>query len=290
MELTEVIILNDFPSGSAMVSSGNNIYLAGDDANVICVTDKNFKVIDTILLQQYDGKRIPKPVKHDIEAATLVHIHKQPHILFAGSGSLSPYRNTVTLLNVQSGSKDTIDVQPFYNRIVQEGIEQLNIEGAATTSNNIVLANRGNKSYRKNHLVFTTANFWMDQQNADIQIMTVGINEDTTVFNGVSGLEYSSQYDKLILTVSTEDTYDTHGDGAIGKSYLWIINDFSSKKRRSAINPDRIIELEQIDKRFAGQKIESVCILDENRKQMTLGLVADNDDGASVLFKLLISK
>ncbi len=290
LELTKVIILKDFSSGSAMVSAGDKIYLAGDDASFICVTDKYFNIIDTITLEKHQGKRIPKPVKHDIEAATLIQIKKQPYILFAGSGSLSPYRNTITLIDVKNGSKNIFNVETIYERFKAEGIEQLNIEGAASLSNYVIFANRGNKSYRKNHLIFTSPGFWNEQRDAPIHIMTIGTNTDTLFFNGVSGLEYSPLSDRLIMTVSTEETYDSQTDGIIGKSYLWIIHDISSKTKRASINPDQIIDLEQIDKRFTGQKIESVCILEESRKQITLGLVADNDDGTSVLFKLELDK
>lgn len=286
MKLTEVKILNRYPSGSAMVYAGDKIFLAGDDARYICVLDKQLNIIDTISLQEYQEERIPKPVKHDIEAAAVLQINKEPFILLLGSGSLSPYRNTATLLNVQHKTKTIYDVQLFFDRLIQNGIQQLNIEGAATISGGLILANRGNKSYRKNQLIFTSFNFWNEQPDAPIHIMSVGVNTNSAIFNGVSGLEYSPLTDKLILTVSTEDTQDTQGDGAIGKSYIWIINDISAKKRHGAINPDVIIDLEDTDKRFANQKIESVCIIEENRKEITLALVADNDDGKSVVFTL----
>ena len=96
--------------------------------------------------------------------------------------------------------------------------------------------------------------------------------------------------DMLVLTVSTEDTRNSLDDGAIGKSYLWIINSISSKKRWKAINPDRIIDLDETDPRFKGHKIESVCILKDTRKELHLLLAADNDNGSSSLFKLVVSK
>jgi hypothetical protein len=93
------------------------------------------------------------------------------------------------------------------------------------------------------------------------------------------------------MSVSTENTVNSYDDGTIGKSYLWIINDISSgKKRYLALNPDRIIDLEEIDERFKGHKIESVCIISENRKQMELVLSADDDKGKTTLFKLLLDK
>ncbi len=290
LKVTDIMILENYPSGSAMVSVDDRIFLVGDDASYICVIDKNFKVIDTIQLLEKTETRIPKPLKHDLEAATLVYVNKQPYILLLGSGSLTPYRNTLALVDVKNKTKEILDVKPFYDRLTEAGIEQINIEGAATYPGGLILVNRGNKSYRKNHLIFVSDNFWNDQQNAGIHLMSVGVNEDSAVFNGVSGLEYSKQSDKLLLTVSTEETYNTYGDGTIGKSYLWIINDMSTKKGRAAINADRIIDLEKAEEKFKSQKIESVCIIQEDKKKFLLALVADNDDGKSVLFKLTLAK
>jgi hypothetical protein len=92
----------------------------------------------------------------------------------------------------------------------------------------------------------------------------------------------------LLLTVSSENTYNSYDDGAIGKSYLWVINDISSKRKLAAINPDRIIDLELIDNRFNGQKIESVCIVGEEKKQKQLVLAADDDKGHTVLFNMTL--
>jgi hypothetical protein len=79
-------------------------------------------------------------------------------------------------------------------------------------------------------------------------------------------------------------------DGAIGKSYLWIIKNISAKRKWKAINPDQVIDLGSIDPRFNGQKIESVCVMKETKDLFHLVLAADNDDGSSSLFKLIIKK
>ena len=92
------------------------------------------------------------------------------------------------------------------------------------------------------------------------------------------------------MTVSTENTFSSHEDGAIGKSYLWIINDISNKRRLAAINPDIQIDLESIDERFKGHKVESACIMSENRNEMVIAIVADDDRGTSLLFKVKLVK
>ena len=207
-----------------------------------------------------------------------------------GSGSLSPYRNAGWLIDPVTKHKTQIDLKPFYSRLKAEGIDALNIEGITAIPGGIVLASRGNKSFAANYLIFTSNGFWYKQDSAAIKIIKAGTNIDTAFFNGVSGLEYSSLSDQLLLTVSTENTNSSVQDGAIGKSYLWIINNISAKKNMAAINPNKIIDLEEMDERFKGHKIESVCILFENKKQMQLALVADDDKGTSILFKITLKK
>lgn len=43
-------------------------------------------------------------------------------------------------------------------------------------------------------------------------------------------------------------------------------------------------------KDLKGIKLNPVCILSENKKQMQLALVADDDKGTSILFKINLKK
>ncbi|MDB5221466.1 MAG: hypothetical protein JWN83_133 [Chitinophagaceae bacterium] len=283
-------ILTDYPSGSGITYLNNRIYLIGDDAANLLITDTAFNPVDSIQLFESNEKRIPKEIKPDLEAATVVSINRSPEILLVGSGSLSPYRNNGWLINPFTKVKTQIDLDIFYKRLKAEGIDALNIEGIATIPAGIVLASRGNKSFRANYLIFTSKEFWNKQDSAEIKICKAGANADTNFFQGVSGLEYSKLSDQLLLTISTENTASSTQDGAIGKSFLWIINNISAKKNMIAINPNKIFDLEKADERFKGHKIESVCIISENKKEMQLALVADDDKGTSILFKITIKK
>ena len=251
-------------------------------------TDSQFNEVDRIKLFVSGQQRIPKEIKADIESVALTGQNKRKTFLLLGSGSLAPYRNLCWIIDPGNNEKKQYQLDTFYNRLRNEGIRELNIEGAATTPAGIVLSSRGNKSFPKNYLVFTVNRFWEKQETATIRIVKVGSNTDTASFTGISGLDYSYASDQLLLTASTENTYNSYADGAIGKSYLWIINDISSKKRLDAMNPDRIIDLEEIDPRFKGHKIESVCIVAENEKEKELVLVADDDKGGTVLFRVKI--
>ena len=254
------------------------------------ILDTAFNLIDSINLFESQQKRIPKELKQDLESAAVVNFRRSPKILIVGSGSLAPYRNYGWLIDPLTKQKTQLDLKPFYTRLKAEGTDALNIEGLAAMPSDIILASRSNRSFRSNYLIFTSKEFWNIEDSAEIKICKVGANTDTTSFQGVSGLEYSKLSDRLLLTVSTENTNSSVEDGTIGKSYLWIINDISAKKRMTAINPTKVIDLEAMDERFKGHKIESVCIIAENKKEMQLVLVADDDNGTSVLFKITLKK
>lgn len=287
-KLIEVKVLNDYPSGSGLAYLDGYIYLIGDDATDILKMDSQFNVVDRTGLFISSQKRIPKDIKADLESIALIKLNKAPALLLPGSGSLSPYRNVCWIFNPADKEKKQFLLDTFYNRLKNEGIRDLNIEGAAALPAGIMLASRGNKSFPKNYLILTANRFWENQELAGIKIIKAGTNKDTSFFTGISGLDYSYITDQLILTASTEDTRSSYEDGSIGKSYLWIINNISSKKRLDAINPDKIIELDKIDTRFKGYKIESVCIVTDSKKEKELILVSDDDKGGTVLFKMIL--
>lgn len=280
----------DYPSASAIEFHNNHFYIVGDDATSVLVLDSSLQKVDTIPLYDTAIKRIPKPVKPDLEAVTIVDKNKKPCLLAIGSGSLAPYRNTAELIDPVSKEHTTIDLSLFYERLKASGLPELNIEGACSIPGAMVLSNRGHKGFPKNQLTLTSAKFWEEQAMAPITLLHIGGNEDSSHFRAVSGIAYAKKTDKLILTVSTEDTKNAYDDGTIGKSYLWIVDNFSSKKRWTGMNPNRVIDLENVDPQFRNQKIESACVIRETKHFIELALVADNDDGSSTLFRLDISK
>ena len=256
----------------------------------LLVYDSSFNKNDSIPLYSFTEKRIPKAIKADLEAITVVLDTQQSKLLVLGSGSLAPYRNSGWLIDPATKQTDSISLDTFYQRLKAHGLDEINIEGACSIPGYIILSNRGNKNYPKNFLAITKKEFWKNQSEAPITLIRIGVNTDTSVFNGVSGLAYAEKTDQLILTVSTEDTRNSMDDGAIGKSYLWIVNDFSTKKKWKAINPNKIIDLVEKDNRFKGQKIESVCVVSNSKDALQLVLAADNDNGSSTLFRIELEK
>ncbi len=279
--------LEHYPSASGIEYFNKQYYVIGDDANDLLVLDSNLNPSDSINLYSLPEKRIPKAVKADLEAIIITADKK---LLLVGSGSLAPYRNTCWLIDPVTKQKDSIRLDVFYERLKLNNLPELNIEGGCSIPGAIMLSNRGNKGFPKNHLILTSAAFWKEQESARITVISIGGNTDTSKFSGVSGITYARRSDRLILAVSTEETRNSMDDGAIGKSYLWIIENISSKKGWKAINPDQVIDLGDIDPKFNGQKIESVCVTKETKNFLHLVLAADNDDGSSSIFRLIAEK
>lgn len=285
--LTEVRLFSNYPSASGIEYHNNKFYVIGDNATHLLIIDSSFTVSDSMRLFPGNEKKIPKEIKPDLESAAITADKK---LLLLGSGSKFPFRFTAWLIDPDKKLKDSLRLDTFYNRLQLNGIKELNIEGVTAIPGNYVVSCRGSKGHRKNQLVITENKFWEKQSQCRITVLLAGTNTDSATFSGISGLAYAAKSDKLILTVSTEDTQNAIDDGAIGKSYLWIISNFSSKKRWKAVNPDKIIDLEKLDARFKGQKIESVCITKETKDFFHMVLVADNDNGTSSLFKVIIEK
>jgi hypothetical protein len=277
----------DYPSASAIEFYEGKLYLMGDDATKLLVLDTSLNVLDSIPLLSYPGKRIPKDIKPDLEASAL----NADNLFLFGSGSLSPYRNSGWRFNLKTKDNDSINLEPLYLKAKSLGIEQINFEGACFVAGKLILVNRGNESYPHNHFVITNERFWDADSNLQMNVVTVNMDrDDNSPFKGISGLCYAKESDKLIMTVSTEDTKSSYEDGAIGKSYLWIINGISTKLNGKTIGRSRAIDLEYIDSRFKGQKIESATVIDETDELISIAMVADNDDGSSTVFKMSISK
>lgn len=285
--LKEHRIISGYPSASGIETLDDKLYVIGDDANNLLILDKDLQVVDSIRLYQYPEKRIPKSIKADLESVILT---RDKQLILLGSGSLSPFRDKAWLINPATKQKDSIDLGVFYHNLGTSGLKEINIEGACAVPGSIILANRGNKGYPKNYLVVTNPEFWRSQVTAPVSLILAGGSADSSLFNGISGLCYAPRSDRLILSVSTEDTRNAMDDGAIGKSYLWIIKNFTSKKRWKAVNPDQVIDLQSVDASFRGQKIESVCVTKETRNFLYIVLAADNDNGSSSFFKMVVEK
>jgi len=274
----------DYPSGSALEFYEGFLYLIGDDINYILMLDKNWNEVDRKLLFEFDGERIPKPKKPDLECAAMIGSK-----LYAfGSGSVSPQRDVVFVVDVLQNKVDKIDATPFYSTIRESGLlAEMNIEGFTDCKNKLLFFNRAN-TQQPNQLIITDKDVLKNKIPFLFKIIPIEIGFLNDISLGISGACYDEKNDILFLTSSAENTSNTYDDGEIIGSTLSIIYDAYKKLEDDKLVIDEVIELEKTDALFSKQKIESICMINRIDNNYTFNLVADNDDGKSVLFEITI--
>jgi len=276
--------LKDFPSGSGIEYLDGNVYIVGDDAANVLVTNKRWKPRGTIKLFDSNQKRIPKKHKADLEATTALQLDNENFLLVMGSGSADP-RNKGILVNLKNEKVKSFDTSVFYERIKEKGIADLNIEGAVQIHEFLVLCNRANNTNSHNTLIITSPDFFRKQEDVQIELLDIDFSAyEGTI--GISGLTYSYVHDQLIFTTSVEDTPDSYNDGPIGISYLGIVENGYRKIWRHKMKVNELIDLPGTDPVFKGHKVESVCIQSERNRSIKMHMVADDDSGESFLFKV----
>jgi hypothetical protein len=286
----EIKILAHYPSASGIEYFDNAFYIIGDDAKSVLILNNDLEAVDSIQLYNSNEYRLSKATKPDLESITSFHTANGYRLLILGSGSLSPYRNSGWMIDLKTKQAVNFRLDTFYQHLTSLGIREVNIEGICALPSGLLLVNRGHLGYPENNLLFIDSSFYFNLNNAVARRTIIEKPlPDTSVFSGISGLSYSTKTDRLYLTLSTELTSSTYIDGPIGKSYIWIVNNFSDKMNAEKIVPDKIIELNKINTGFKDQKIESVCILSERKNKTQLALVSDNDNGSSSLFKITIN-
>lgn len=284
IKLQEFKELADFPSGSGIEYYNDRLYVIGDDAKDILVLDSKWNKETSIPLFDSAELRIPKKIKADLESTTIIEVNKIPRLLLLGSGS-TLNRNRAILVNLDDHFKEEMDITGFYNQL-KDDLEQVNIESSAVVLGKLIMGNRGNLSSPENTIVVTETNFWRHPEKAEWQKVEFKLPETEGKVLGLSGMAYSHKNDWLICTLSTEATANSYDDGAIGDSYLAIVENASRKVSRKKMNVNQLINLSEVDDAFKGYKMESCTIFSEKEGRLKLHMVADNDSGKSFLFRI----
>lgn len=282
LNLVRKKIIN-YPSGSALEFYKNTLFVIGDDVNYVLCLDVDWNEINRIKLFDFDGERIPKPIKPDLECATII----DEMLYIVGSGSKSPQRDVsfwIDLCNHNSVKK--INTASFNNLFRERNFfKEMNIEGFTSCGDKLLFFNRATTE-QPNHLIITDYNILKKKFPDKFKVIPIEIDTLQGIQLGISGACYDAKNDILFLTASAENTSNAYDDGEIIGSVLAIVENASKQINQSELVINNYIELDIIDISFSKQKIESVCIVHSENKNFNLILVADNDDGMSVLFEL----
>jgi hypothetical protein len=274
-----------YPSASGAEYVNNRFYLMGDDATSLLVLDNKLKQVDSIPIIEYPAYRIQKDKKPDIECIAQAP-NNQLWLIGSGSASL---RNNYWIVDPAQKKSDRYSFQSLYESIKSKHQKDLNIEGATFLPGSLLLANRGHNGFPQNHFIKIDTSTLFNTIPA-FKVASIEAPLIDGPFAGISGLCYIENEDVLFATASTEETNNSLDDGAIGKSYIWIFEHFLGKIASSVLQPSRFIDLESVDNRFKGQKIESICLEKITLNSYLFLLTADNDNGSSTLFKLQLKK
>lgn len=272
----------DYPSGSALEYHNDIAYLIGDDVNHILCLDKDWNEINQLKLFDFDGDRIPKPDKPDLECATIIG-----NMLYViGSGSKSPQRDVAFLVNLTDYKIKKISTAAFYSIFRDRNlIAEMNIEGFTDCRDKLLFFNRGNTS-QPNQIIITDQKILKKQFPDKFKVMPVVIGSLNNIALGISGACYDAENDILLLTASAEDTDNAYDDGIIIGSAIGVVYDAYQKLGKKELVIDELQELEKMDTLFANQKIESICITSKSENKYICTLVSDNDNGKSELFEV----
>jgi hypothetical protein len=272
----------DYPSGSALEYHKDSLYVIGDDVHYILCLDAQWNVIRHIQLFESALERIPKPDKPDIECAAVI----DDVLYLLGSGSKSPQRDVAFIVQLSDYTVKKINTAAFYGIFRDRNLMgEMNIEGFTGCKDKLLLFNRANTS-QPNSLIVTDRKIVKRQFPDRFKVMPVEIGSLNNIPLGISGASYCEVNDILFITASAENTDNTYDDGDIIGSVLGIVYNASDALNAPSFIIEHIIELDKVEKVFSKQKMESVCITRQENKNYTCILVADNDDGKSVLFEM----
>ncbi len=290
LKVEKTLLITDFPSGSSLEFYNNKIYLIGDDATQLLVLDPGYNRVDSLPLFESNDQRIEKDKKVDLESSAIITVKGKPHFLLLGSASAIKREKLLLfpITGVWPPKVQTINTSKFNKLVSGAGVKDINYEGLATIKNAVVISNRGNLQNPVNHLIFTSIPFWI-KSGGKLNVAQLTLKNIKGGFTGVSGLVYNKATDQLLFTASTEETNNSYDDGEIKDSYIGWINNISKKTAYKNIHVNGMINLDEVNPEFKGQKIESLCVESTKKNVMTLHLVADNDNGQSKLFKVKLT-
>lgn len=289
------VLLKNIPSGSGLAVEGDTVYIVGDDSPFLFALGPGYELKDkTLLLPSFrEMDRIPKPLKPDLESLLSDTSGMHPVLYAFGSGSKTVERDS--LLQIATGGEITVEhfsLSEFYGVLMKRmkiGIEDFNLEGAALMEGTLYLFNRGN-----NHIISLRWNDFraflkeeMEPSGLEMEFYPIDLPEINGVTAGFSGACPVPGKGALLFTATVEDTQNWIDDGEILGSFVGSLSVDALEKGK----PVRTVLVTNEEGAAVLEKLESVDIVSRTPEGHYHALsVADNDDGASTLLELIISR
>ena len=268
----------------------SNFYVIGDDSKwLYCYTIDGKLIEKHLLFSTSHSERIPKKEKPDLETLTSLTLDGITFLLTLGSGSKKNLRNKGFLFNTITNEVIALDLTSVYSslrsRVEVVGEKKLNIEGLATTEDELVLFTRGNVSGKNVMLSYNLKNFIRhlieNEQLKDPWISSFNLPPIDNWLSGFSGATYSNLHKSFLFTSTVEVTSNEIDDGKCLGSFIGLIENNDAKRLAGTC----IIEESQ--GLYLG-KVESISILNETKTSIIAMAVTDSDGGESELLEIEI--
>ena len=283
--LKEHINLDSIPSASGIAIRLDSAYIIGDDAaDIYKISLKNYGHRKIHLPGSPLEYRIPKPVKQDFESAVIARNSDINWLLAFGSGTLSPHRDSLLVMNLANHKAKTFSLTRLYAWLFQLhhlDKKSLNIEAATVIKDNLYLFNRGTNSMFRMPVndLFAYINSKENPQmpaSKHYRIELPSLNGVPALISGAATLDDH----RILFTASIENTTDWTKDGEILGSYVGIL-DVSKKVPKL----ETCLLITENNKPLI-VKLESLDVISNSGKQVEIISVSDNDDGSSGLYFL----
>lgn len=251
------------------------------DEALYCVADDGLELLRTDLsgahparLPLGEGPRLshlPKAHKPDFEALLAVG----DTLLALGSGS-SPARRRAVQVDARGRASRVVDLGPLYDALGAR-LDELNIEGAVISGDDVFLAQRGNGAFKENALVRLERRRFEQDLAAGaltaaclVELLAVSLGELDGVPLSLTDLCLGPR-GQLIFTAAAEATDNPYDDGEVAGSVIGVLD------RAGRVDASRRVVAPKV-------KLEGVCWLERGE----LRLVADPDDPSAKapLFRL----
>jgi hypothetical protein len=276
--------LKGVPSASGIEFYADSYYVVGDNSAWLYHFNSAFEGL--VKYQIHDplnqvNDTIPKKVKPDFEATTLVTSSNQAQLYIFGSGSKSPMRDILVKVDLNNPRNyESLSLEKFYLKLKADGVSELNIEGAVYANDYFYLLNRADNSIiRFAHVEFEAflRSPVQDLKFTKFKFVLPVVDNVQAAFSGATLIPGT---DRMIFTASLEQTDNWIDDGAILGSYLGIINLNELQDTNEALVLP-ILENGTVSK----VKIESVTVKSATRQKVEVFMVTDSDGGASELIE-----
>lgn len=269
IQLLVFLAIKGIGSASGIVYHNDSLYIISDNSSYLYQYQLPTQKLNKIAMVENPQENIPKKEKLDFEAITLKG--KKLHLF--GSGS-TENRNQTFSYHLENKKIKTKDLQPLYQKIKETlsiKDDELNIEGAITFGENLLLFQRGNGANSKNGIIIIK-----DNDAAKISfhpIILPKIKNIETTFTDAILVK-----DKIYFLAAAEDTTSTYLDGEVAGSILGKID-------LNTLTLENTIQIS--DK----HKFEGLTFFNQSKDTLEFLLCEDNDteELKTTIYKLNLS-